>query len=298
MDPVNSIKTLVTDPSVALMKANKVWGRTFVGEVNPKGIDVFAEDWDNLIILDACRRDALEETIGLDGSFESRISRGTSTLHFLQSNFQDRSLRDTVYVTSNGWIVQRYDEINADLFRVKSLDSDETRQSGGAVVSPDAVTEEAKINADQYPDKRLIVHYTQPHKPYLGEFGRKTFGSTHDNLQQIMSSSSISEEDLKRAYMENLELVLEQVEELVDHLDGKTVVTADHGELLGERVSPIPIKGYGHPSYVYHPALTEIPWFVCEYDSRREIREGVPEGVSEVDKDRITEQLKDLGYVV
>jgi hypothetical protein len=279
------------------MKLNKMWNRKFVGEMNPKGIDVFAEDWDNLIILDACRKDALERSIELDGSFESRISRGTSTLHFLESNFQGRRLHDVVYVTSNGWIVAKYEELDADVFRVNSLENDET---GGesAVVSPGAVTRAAKADADKYPDKRLIVHYTQPHKPYIGEFGRRTFGSTHGNLQQIMSSSSISEEDLKRAYAENLELVLEQVEELVDHLEGKTVVTADHGELLGERVSPIPIKGYGHPTYLYHPVLTEVPWFVCEFDSRREIREGQPEGVREVDDDRITEQLKDLGYVV
>lgn len=297
MNPLKSVRTAITNPSVALMKLNKMWNRKFVGEMNPKGIDVFAEDWDNLIILDACRKDALERSIELDGSFESRISRGTSTLHFLESNFQGRRLHDVVYVTSNGWIVAKYEELDADVFRVNSLENDET---GGesAVVSPGAVTRAAKADADKYPDKRLIVHYTQPHKPYIGEFGRRTFGSTHGNLQQIMSSSSISEEDLKRAYAENLELVLEQVEELVDHLEGKTVVTADHGELLGERVSPIPIKGYGHPTYLYHPVLTEVPWFVCEFDSRREIREGQPEGVREVDDDRITEQLKDLGYVV
>jgi hypothetical protein len=298
MVSIESIKAAASSPSVALMKANKIWGRTFVGETNPGGIDVFAEDWDNLIILDACRKDALERTITLDGSFESRVSRGTSTPHFLRSNFQDRNIHDTVYVTANGWLLKNYDQLNVELFRVISLDGDATYQDGSAVASPSSVTAEAKAAAEQYPDKRLIVHYVQPHTPYLGEFGRRTFGSTQRSLQQIMSSSSISEADLERAYVENLELVLDEAEELVASLEGKTVITSDHGELLGERVSPIPIKGYGHPSYVYHPALTEVPWFVCEFDSRPEIREGRPEGVSEIDDDRIIEQLKDLGYAV
>ena len=138
MKTLEAIRTVTTSPSMALMKMNKLWGRTVVGEMNPEGIDVFAEDWDNLIILDACRKDALEQMIELDGVFESRISRGTSTLHFLQSNFQDRILHDAVYVTANDWIVRNYDQLNVELYHVKSMDSEETSQDDSVVVSPGA----------------------------------------------------------------------------------------------------------------------------------------------------------------
>jgi hypothetical protein len=57
---------------------------------NPHGIDIFEEDWDNLIILDACRYDALRAVLpeyDLDGALESRISRGSATPEFLRGCF-------------------------------------------------------------------------------------------------------------------------------------------------------------------------------------------------------------------
>jgi len=38
------------------------------------------------------------------------------------------------------------------------------------------------------------------------------------------------------AYNENLDIVLTEIEALLDELDGKSVITADHGNLVGERL--------------------------------------------------------------
>lgn len=295
---IKSFKIVASTPSMALMKINKIYHQTRVGQFHPSGVDIFEEDWDNLIILDACRADSLERLINIDGTFESRSARGTSTPHFLRSNFAGRSLHDTVYVTANGWIVKLLDELDVELHKLEFLEDGEYQDNATGATRPEAVTHEAKQYAEQYPNKRLIAHYVQPHKPYLGEFGRETFESAQRNLQQIMTSGSISEDELQQAYNENLELVLDHVEELVDSLRGKTVITADHGELLGERISPIPIQGYGHPDHIYHQALTEIPWFTCEYETRREIAAERPERMDDVDEEQLTEQLKDLGYAV
>lgn len=61
-----------------------------------------AEDWDNLIILDACRYDTFVEVYGKNCNY--RISRGSSTPEFPQENFAGRNFRDTIYVTCNPWI--------------------------------------------------------------------------------------------------------------------------------------------------------------------------------------------------
>jgi hypothetical protein len=42
------------------------------------GVSVFKGDWDNLIILDACRYDIFAETNTLSGDLSKRTSRGIS----------------------------------------------------------------------------------------------------------------------------------------------------------------------------------------------------------------------------
>ncbi|MFC7019226.1 MULTISPECIES: hypothetical protein [Haloarcula] len=298
MGNIEPVLTAVETPSMALMKVNKIYQQMVIGAYNPSGVKILEEDWDNLIILDACRADKLQETIDMRGTFEQRTSRGTSTPHFVRSNFANRELRDLVYISANGWIVKLQDELGLDFHAIEFLDDTSRQDDEVRAITPAAVTERARQCADRYPHKRLIVHYVQPHKPYLGEFGRRTFGHAKRNLQQIMSSGEISESELEEAYLENLELVLSSVNELIGSLEGKSVITADHGELLGERVSPIPIKGYGHPDHIYHDALTEVPWFVCEYQTRREIREDTRKQETRVGEKRLSEHLKDLGYAV
>jgi len=61
---------------------------------------------------------------------------------------------------------------------------------------------------------------------------------------------------VKRAYQINLDLVLRYVARLIKHLyGGKIVITADHGELLGEHGL------YGHSPGLKFPQLVEVPWF-------------------------------------
>ena len=55
---------------------------------NSDGINIFHEDWDNLIILDACRYDYFKQLNDMDGELEYRISRGSQSREFMRGNFQ------------------------------------------------------------------------------------------------------------------------------------------------------------------------------------------------------------------
>lgn len=65
---------------------------------NHEGFDVVEEDWDNLIVLDSCRYDAFEKVNHIPGNLECKISKGTTTIQWLNRNFTEY-YDDIVYLT-------------------------------------------------------------------------------------------------------------------------------------------------------------------------------------------------------
>lgn len=270
---------------------------------------VMDEDWDTLIILDACRYDMFEEVNHLDGSLEHRISLGSTSEEFLERNFTDEKHHDTVYVNANPYVP--YLGLDEGTFHavvdLLSEWDDEVQ-----TVQPKTVADAASEAHREYPNKRLIVHFMQPHAPFIGETGRQLGAdgwnpdwedSTFNGVsiwQQLRNQSNQVELELDciwKAYKENLELVLGQVETLLTKLDGRIVITSDHGNLVGERLTPIPTKRkFGHPLGVYHPNLVKVPWLWVETERRREIKAEPPEENSQVEKELTEERLRILGY--
>ena len=66
-------------------------------------IRVMGEDWDNLIVLDACRLDLFEETIDTDqfDEYQAVTSLGSRTDEWTIKNFHQQEFGDTVYVTGS-----------------------------------------------------------------------------------------------------------------------------------------------------------------------------------------------------
>jgi membrane-anchored protein YejM (alkaline phosphatase superfamily) len=89
---------------------------------------------------------------------------------------------------------------------------------------------------------------------------------------------------LRKAYRENLRLVLESVAELLENVSGNILITADHGEYLGEN------RRYGHGLVPRHYPIIEVPWLVIEENKPK--REKNIE--REIIKERI-ERLKKMG---
>lgn len=265
-----------------------------LGEL-PDGIDVVDREWDNLVILDACRYDSFTDAVGdreaLSGELSRVYSKGPYTNEFLYQNFHERELHDVVYVTTSPHLYKSYKgerrEIDADLHEEIHV----WKES----YDPEDTTEAAVKAAENYPNKRLIVHYLPPHTPLLGEDLFAEFeGAPYEEM--LTGEVDIGREAFDREYHRNLEIGLDNVEELLPHLDGKTVVTADHGQLLGDREFPIPVRGYGHPG-LYMDELVAVPWLELPFDERRETV-AEPPAHSAVDAEEAAEAaLRDLGYL-
>lgn len=257
----------------------------------------------------------------MDGKLEQRVTRGSHSKEFMMNQFSGRKLFDTVYVTANPYI----ERIDAEgvFHRIIKTYSDDGPNKKGPGRHPDHVTEVASQTNRIHRNKKLIIHYMQPHAPYLGreaeslrqtlyekhgmEFfrndqimGSKTSGEDmYPNLTYALNEGYISQAELYKVYAENLRLVLNKVQELISELEGKTVITADYGETLGDirGIFTNPSIRYEHYENLYSESLRIVPWFIIEHETRKDIISEPPRGVQTVSEEVIKNNLKSLGYI-
>jgi len=275
------------------------------------GESVMDRDWDNLIILDGCRYDLFDQTIRdfeMSGSLSEFDSLGTSSAEFLRENFQQEEYHDTVYVTANPFVKT---ELSESTFRTVEhawvtawSESDET-------VLPEAMVNKTLEMAEEHSDAKVISHFMQPHHPFVGkhqiesdrgyvEARAKVMGEEVPEWEPIwgqLRHDKVTYDDVWTAYESNLEYALEEVERLLKELDGKTVITSDHGNAFGEKTSPFGSSVYGHAPGVRIPELVKVPWYECNYDMRKDIKVKNPDtGSIEVEEATVEERLESLGY--
>lgn len=279
MYSLSQLRRAFNTPRLILRELNRLYHTRFrQWTYNKRGVNFFDEDWDNLLILDACRYDAFElatRNRDLSGHLESRTSRGSSTVEFLNSNVDDADLTDTVYVTGTT-MVYREQILNSDIdINFHAVDDvwGDSIEHGEWGVLPETMATRTREAAEEYPDKRIVSHFIQPHIPFIGPTGEKYESELGKSpwKAKVRGNLDISDDILWQAYMENLNAVLDEVTELLNELPGKTVVTADHGQLIGDRGFPIPIKDYGHPTALYNDKLVKVPWHISQNGDRKRV---------------------------
>lgn len=314
MYSLRQAKKALERPHVMLREVNKLY-HTRLGRLSfdPDGVDLFEEDWDNLLLLDACRYDMFLTHHDLPGRLERRRTRGSHTTEFLRGNVAGRTLDDTVYVTASPMYhrERKHGRIGGRFHAVVNVWEEEGWDPERHTVLPETMREYALRAAREYPDKRLVVHFLQPHYPFIGP----TWESEDRDLAEgrdlafdwtdvATGALDISRETLWQASAENLDLTMPHLKALLEELDGRTVVTADHGQLFGERQFPIPIAEYGHPPGQRSAALVEVPWLVHDNGPRRRTRfirlldgeEGATEEPDHSDENDVEDRLEQLGY--
>lgn len=275
--------------------------------------EILDGDWHNLIVLDACRYDIFEEVCDIKGNLEKRLSRGSCTVEWLYRTFYKPL--DVVFFSANPFINSQgmnlgelakcarknYPHVNwewnaLDIF----TDVVDVWKWGWnnkhSTVLPDTLTDSV-IDTDY--NGRKIIHYIQPHQPYIIYDGgkkkwgardklvkggeddgldikeyiksivkravkdkkkqwtiKKILGGKLNTFQYLVVHDKL--EELIELYEQNLRVVLDSVKRLIDNIEGKTLITSDHGEAFGEQ------DDWGHKYNSNNPILRQVPWFEVE----------------------------------
>ena len=230
---------------------------------------LFAERKFTLIILDACRYDYFREVYRqyLDGQLKPVRSPASCTGKWLRIVFGTfgRRLGDVKVfsaqprINSKGIAVRGFSV--RDCFSGPIVDVwDWGWDWELGTVHPDTVV---RAVLDEGLGDRNIIWFMQPHLPYIGETkltipkGVVKGKSMAKFLSKMLRTGRISRRRLSQAYRDNLTLALKSVKKLlteVGDLDGRWVLTSDHGELLGEHGVTL------HPSYLDLPEQRIVPW--------------------------------------
>ncbi len=287
---------------------------TYFTDVNrPPSDPLTTLDWDNVVLLDACRFDLFREVFEddpLPGTLDSRRSAEAGTPGYLAENFAGDTFHDVVYVTANPYVDT---ELPEDTFHAVDPVWKDGWDDELDTVRPEVVRDRALEAAETYPDKRLIVHFNQPHAPFVGETRLESRGM--DAIRQtalgedgpdprnrrrtpfeMLGAGEVTYDEVWVAYRSNLEVAFPAVRTLLDELEGLTAVTADHGNAMGERAWPFPLRVYGHPLGILIPALTEVPWHTFQNGDRKETTAEAPEARDRVVDEETNERLRMLGY--
>lgn len=306
-----------------------------------EGVRLVDEEWDVLIILDACRYDFFASTVGkyFVGKLEKRYSLGSCTPEWLVNNFTGY-YPDIVYVSGNPYVNSKIKvgDFNAGehfYHLINVWDFGWDRKLG--TVHPQRIYENVLLTLKKFSKKRLIVHFMQPHAPYITKdyfikgfpdpFTKGPIGGIQGNdnkkneifekafkylgalllkLNVIKNTWELREtlglppespmdavrrayglDGLKRAYQENLDAVLLHVSKLssviLNKSSGRIVITADHGEFLGED------GRYAHPCKRSNSLLLEVPWFEIE-----SVKKVYQEQVIDTDRENVKQKIKRL----
>lgn len=220
---------------------------------HPEPIFVADMTWDNLIVLDACRFDAFAQLNGISGKLTKIISAGSHTLEWLRNNFSDRNMKHIVYISANPYA--SYYHLHKMLgktpfYKIMEVWKDGWNEELGTV-HPSTINEETSKSLVLHPDKRHLIHYMQPHEPFIGNVKVE---KKKMSVWNMLREGLITADAVWRCYISNLRLVLRYVKDLLPTLPGRTCITSDHGNTFGR------LGFFGHPQMTPLPELIEVPW--------------------------------------
>lgn len=265
--------------------------------VNGKKIDILKEDWDFLVLLDACRFDYFNEVYRNhfnEGNLKKAISPSTWTMEWLNKIFEDKYYEDIIYVSPHPFINSQKEITFKDsfsdkrtfdgkkhFFKVIDVWRGKTINVLDKIVHPITVNKAFHKTYLKYPDKRYIIHYIQPHRPYITIDDKVKIDYTFFERFLTMFLSPVQIWELKKflnrqssstledcyrkkgrqgiieVYKNEIGLVLETLKMLVDSISGNWLITADHGERIANFWR---FNSFEHGGRRDREVI-EVPWF-------------------------------------
>lgn len=299
-----------------------------LNRVRPLGQNIYSLDWDLLVVLDACRVDALQEVADeynfLPDTIRSMWSVGSTSKEWIEHTFTREYLdevSETVYITGNPYkedlrasdgLPLNYNVFNdiperrrcvlkkimpqravssREFQRIVDVDGRNYSDEWGFVPPADATTDFGITAGRQLNAKKRIVHYMQPHHPYIAPAMKA--GEPLTDIHKTPFSAlkrGAAYDAVWDAYIENLRYGLDEVSRLLTNTDADNVViTADHGELFGEWGL------YSHHAAIPHPNLRRVP--LVETTARDEAGCNPKANLTAKVSQKTSSDLEALGYL-
>ena len=137
-------------------------------QVDNVDIDILKAEWDILIILDGCRYDIFksvyENLIHSKCELKKAKTFCSGTKEWMQNNFYNKDCSSIIYLDP---IVMFNLFIPDDTFFKTVMVWKTNWDYEYGTIKPDEMTDVALEQIKQHPKKRFIIHYHQPHPPYL-----------------------------------------------------------------------------------------------------------------------------------
>lgn len=267
-----------------------------------RGAPIYEQEWDVLVILDACRVDYMRG-VAPDYGFIDTVnefeSLGSYSLSWMEQNFTEEyadEMANTVHVTGNPFSETA---LNANDFALLDEVWRYSWDDDIGTIHPRPITDRAITHAREHNPDRLIIHYMQPHAPFTQNPNLQSNGpspddwmsSTDKSIWMRVREGEVALEDAQAAYRDELRYVLDDVELLLANIDAETaVITADHGESMGE------LGIYGHARGIASDSLRVVPWVTTSATDTGSYNPETYETTVSANPDT-TSRLRDLGYL-
>lgn len=295
----------------------------------PIGTNVYKRDWDVLVLLDTCRVDALravQDEYDFLEDIQEVWSIGSTSKEWVEQTFVHKyadEIAETAYITGNpfsntllgsrkrteygsthGTWIEQVNWVNSiirdDIVDGESLGHLEPLWGTTGPDAPFQRSQHPKALTDytikaartgEY--ERVISHYMQPHSPYFASSTEYEELADHEKypFKVLKEGTQEEKQTVWKAYLDNLRYALDHVETLLENVDGTVVITADHGELLGDH------RMYYHMPGNPHPKLKKVPWVKVngkdEHTRTPDVTLKGHENAQEISE----EQLEALGYI-
>jgi len=285
----------------------------------PLGTNIYERDWDVLLVLDTARPDAIEHVADeydfISEPIETIWSTGSGSAEWIANTFTEKYIKDirkTAYISTNGftdmvlsrgempsekgWLdLASWDTVREEDFDILHYMKNDCPDIKFHRYMPPEPINDRSIAAWRGADvQKMVVHYQQPHDPYALkaiEEDRELTEYEKRPLRQL-AQGKVSRSKVWNDYIEELRYGLDGIENLLDSIDAeKVVITADHGEALGE------FGVHRHPLGIPIPQLREVPWIETTANRVNEREHTYAfDQTGKLDTAEIKEQLADLGY--
>jgi hypothetical protein len=228
-------------------------------------------------------------------SEQTTYSSGSSSGEWHLKNFTSEyaeEMAQTGLISANPYTDMHVDE--ADFQLLDEVWRTEFDEELGTIPADRVVDHVIKAHREVNPN-RLIAHFMQPHYPFVPDSTVSVGGgipmqydhTPWNTIWDALKNGDVSKEAAWGGYIDNLRYVLDHIKTLLNNVDAdRVVITADHGNLLGEWGL------YAHPQYVPLPTLKRVPWITTSATDN--LTHTPVEGDTE--QVAVEDQLDALGY--